>query len=84
MRRQCQVRGAVARLCQRRGRPRRGHAAAARAADLRATCARGRHVHSTMLHNFRLGPTFQHWPMWSYINIAKPFVSHELRIAALG
>ena len=42
------------------------------------------HVHATMLHNFHLGPTFQHWRMWSYINMAKPFVSHELRIAAVG
>ena len=42
------------------------------------------HVHATVLHNFHLDQQFQHWRMVSYINMAKPFVRHELRFAAVG
>ena len=42
------------------------------------------HVHATMLHNFHLDQQFQHWRRVSYINMAKPFVRHELRFAAVG
>ena len=58
------------------------HAACARGprADvLDAARARARHHAS----QFPPGSTFQHWRMASYVNMAKPFVSSELRFAAV-
>ena len=42
------------------------------------------HVHATVLHNFHLDQQVQHWRMVSYINMAKLFMRHELRFAAVG
>ena len=44
------------------------------------TCAQLVHVHATMQQNFHLDRI----GAWSYVNMAKPFVRHELRFAAVG
>ena len=60
---------------------RRAACARDRRADvLAAALARARHRAA----QFPPGPTeFQHWRMVSYINMAKPFMRHELRFAAV-